>query len=161
VPAQTILAATRLGRERHMTVVLDPAPPVELPDEIWGAVDICTPNQSEAASLTGAPVPDVPRAIEAARAVRSRGPRAALIKLGSEGVVAVDESGSTHIPGIAVRAVDTTAAGDVFNGALAVALADGATLAAAAGFANRAAAISTTRSGAQTSLPRRDEVEGR
>jgi ribokinase len=161
VPAHTVLAAARLGRERHMTVVLDPAPPVELPAEIWGAVDICTPNQSEATSLTGAPVTDASRAMQAGRELRSRGPRAVVIKLGAEGVVAVDEAGSRHIPGIPVRAVDTTAAGDVFNGALAVALAEGAPLAAAAGFANRAAAVSTTRPGAQTSLPRREEVEGR
>ena len=159
IPAQTVLSACRLARSRHMTVVLDPAPPIDLPSEIWPLVDICTPNQGEAAALTEQEVRDAEGARRAGQKLRDRGVGAALVKLGPDGVLVLDERGCVHVPGIYVDAVDTTAAGDVFAGALAVALAEGSDLVDAASFANRAGALSTTRRGAQTSLPAREEID--
>jgi len=160
IPVETITFAAQIGKERNMTVVLDPAPPVSLPSRIWTTIDICTPNQVEARSLTGISVRGEEDARRVAAHLRRQGVGAAIIKLGADGVLVAEGNRSDHIAGIRVRAVDTTAAGDVFAGALAVGLAEGLSLEEAVAFANRAAAISTTRPGAQASLPSRAEVDG-
>jgi ribokinase len=142
-----------------MQVLLDPAPARPLPDELLADVDLLLPNQGEAGLLAGLPVVVRAEAEEAAQLLLARGPRAVVLKLGAEGTLIVDARGSRHIPGVRVAAVDTTAAGDCLAGALAVALIEGSDLGTAVTFANAAAALSTTRPGAQASMPTRAEVE--
>jgi len=125
-------------------------------------VDILTPNQSEAALLVGSTdmvIDSFQTAATTAARLRELGCGAVIVKLGAAGCWIDDGQRQEAAPGFAVEAVDTTAAGDVFNGALAVALAEGKPLQEAARFANAAAAISVTRAGAQTSVPQREEVD--
>jgi ribokinase len=122
-------------------------------------VSILTPNETEAELLTGVRVTDAASAAKAASRLLGRGVRAVILTLGSRGAFVAGAEARRLVPGFKVKAVDTTAAGDVFNGALAVALGEGRPLLEAVRFANAAAAISVTRPGAQPSAPRRPEVE--
>ena len=164
-PLPTVLAAARLAREAGARVVLDPAPAPSsahaLPEELFRQVDILTPNETEAAILAGlAPGRlDPPRAGDIGRELRDRGPRAVIVKLGEQGCVLVADGEAQHLPVPQVAAVDTTAAGDVFNAGLAVALSEGRSLEDACRFANCAAAVSVTRLGTQVAAPSRQEVE--
>jgi ribokinase len=160
-PLETVERAAALGRKHGMTVVLDPAPARPLPDALLANVDCLTPNESEAMVLLDRSQGTVSlaEAPEVARALRARGPRHVILKLGEKGAFLDDGKGGRHFPGLKVEAVDATAAGDTFNGALAVALAEGRALDAAIRFANAAAALSVTRAGAQASIPARREVE--
>jgi ribokinase len=160
-PLLTVEDAAARGRQQGMTVLLDPAPARPLSDALLAHVDVLTPNESEAMVLLDrregtVSLADAP---EVARALLRRGPRAVILKLGEQGAFLDDGTGGRHVPGLRVEAVDATAAGDTFNGALAVALAEGRPMAEALAFANAAAAISVTRLGAQASIPGRDEVE--
>jgi len=160
-PIGTVEAAAARGRKAGMTVILDPAPARPLGGDLLKAVDLLTPNESEALILLGRPAVAVSlaEAPELASALRARGPKAVILKLGEKGAWLDDGSTARHFPAREVKAIDATAAGDTFNGALAVALAAGRPMDAAIGFANAAAAISVTRLGAQASIPRRDEVD--
>ena len=159
-PLPTVTAAVAKARAAGATVVLNPAPASALPDALLAQVDVLTPNETEAAALTGLPT-DTDAGIEAAaEALLRRGVGAALLTLGARGVYLRTADAAEYIPAPAAAAVDTTAAGDCFNGALAVALAEGRSLPEATAFACRAAALSVTRAGAQPSLPGRNEVEG-
>ncbi len=160
IPIDTVLAAARAGRAAGAVVVLDPAPVRPLPEELWQSVDILTPNRTEAEVLTGMPAVDAQAARLVAARLASHGPHAVVLKLDAEGAMLVEGSYVTHVPALPLESVDTTAAGDAFAGALAVTLAEGRPLASAVVFANRAAAISVTRRGAQASLPCREEVDG-
>jgi ribokinase len=159
IPLATVQAAAQSAHARGMQVLLDPAPARPLPDELLANVDILLPNQGEAGLLAGMPVAERVEAEEAARLLLARGPRTVLVKLGADGVLIVDALGTRHIPGLPVTAVDTTAAGDCLAGALAVALTEGKDLVTAVTFANAAAALSTTRPGAQDSMPALKDVE--
>ena len=161
VPIGAVLAASRIARDHGVRVVLDPAPaPAEpLPGELYRLVDVLNPNEGEAEALSAAAVPDAPAAGAAAEELLRRGTRAVVMKLGARGAYVHDGTRSEVVPGIRVDAVDTTAAGDAFAGALAVALAEGKALIGAVYFANAAAALSVTRRGAQPSMPFRAEVE--
>ena len=160
VPLETVEAAARLGRAGGATVILDPAPARPECLRLLSLVDYVTPNEGELAVLAGSPGergdPVAARAL--ARALLAWGPRHVVAKLGAEGAVLISADGERVFPGRAVAAVDTTAAGDVWNGAFAAALAEGADEAEAGDFANAAAAISVTRPGAQPSMPTRGEV---
>lgn len=160
-PLDTVAAALALAREEGLTTILDPAPAQPLPDQVLHSADILTPNESEALRLLGRPPARVSpaEAAEMADALRRRGPRTVIVKLGEQGCYADSGTLQAHIPGFAVEVRDTTAAGDTFNAALAVALAEGAALEHALRFANAAAAISVIRPGAQTSAPLRREVD--
>ena len=159
IPIETVLAAAELSSSGGAKVILNPAPSRPLDDEILKHISILTPNESEAALLTGITIKNEDDADKAAGSLLSRGPDAVLVTLGARGVYV----GTTHIrrmvPAFRVRPVDTTAAGDIFNGALAVALAEGRVLLEAVRFASAAAALSVTKLGAQPSAPHREAIE--
>jgi ribokinase len=161
VPVGAVVTAVSRARAQGAITILDPAPACELPDSFLHCVEILTPNQSEAGTLLGwpAPVATADEARIAATALRARGSARIILKLGERGCLVDTADGSCHIPAIAGNVVDTTAAGDTFNGALAVALQEGRSLIDAARFAVAAASLSVRRAGAISSIPSRDEVE--
>ncbi len=160
-PLPAVAAAMALARSEGARTILDPAPAQKLDRALLESADILTPNEGEAMILLGRPPERV--SLEGAPALAAAllelGPRAVILKLGEQGCYYADAGQRIHSPGFRVDAVDTTAAGDTFNGALAVALAEGKPLGMALRFANAAAALSVTRVGAQSSIPRRVEVD--
>jgi ribokinase len=159
IPRDVVVAAARRAHEHGALVLLDPAPVVTLPDALWSLIDVLLPNQQEAEVLSGIAIGGVPSARSAASRLAARGSCASIVKLGADGAVIAEGNYISHIPSVAVNVVDTTAAGDAFAGALAVALVAGEPLASAAVFACRAGALAVTRPGAQSSLPTRQEVD--
>jgi ribokinase len=157
-PLKSVAASVALAAKAGMRVILNPAPARALPDSLLRKVDILTPNEHEAESLTGIKVDGAQAASKAARQLHSRGVKVVIITLGARGAFVSGEGHSLLVPAFKARAIDTTAAGDVFNGALAVALAEGQTLLDAVRFGQAAAAISVTRLGAQPSAPSRSEI---
>lgn len=160
-PLDTVGAALKLAREAGATTILDPAPAQKLSSEMLGLVDILTPNETEACILLGKRPSRITtvEAPELARAVLALGPKAVVLKLGDQGCLYFDGGEQIYARGFQVEVRDTTAAGDTFNAALAVALSEDLEVGAALRFANAAAAISVTRLGAQASAPGRSEVE--
>ncbi len=162
IPLDTTFAAMRHARERGAVTILDPAPARPLPAELLRLTDWLTPNQTEAAILLGEPglqIDSYDGAATAARELRKLGPAGVIVKLGALGCVIANEAGVRAHSAWPVTALDTTAAGDVFNAAFAVALMEGQDEDRAARFACAAAAISVTRRGAQPSMPTRQEVD--
>ncbi|HOV61603.1 MAG TPA: ribokinase [Candidatus Hydrogenedentes bacterium] len=159
VPLETAQRAMELAARHGVRAILNPAPARELPEALLRVVSVLTPNETEAELLTGLPARDEAEAAAAAERLAERGPRTVLITLGAKGVYARDPEWQGMVPGFPVEAVDTTAAGDVFNGALATALSEGKSLRDAIRFGCAAAAISVTRLGAQPSAPTRAEIE--
>jgi ribokinase len=155
-PVEAGIEAARSGRRVGATVILNPAPaPAEpLPDALYASVDILTPNETEAAVLTGERSPE-----DAARALLRRGPGTVIVTMGEAGALVAARDVTEAVPGFRVRALDATGAGDAFNGGLAVALARGEPLRRAVRYAHAAAALTVTRLGAMPSLPRAEEVE--
>jgi len=158
VPLAAVGAALRLGKAAGVKTLLDPAPAAPLSEELLRLVDVISPNESEAEVLTNVKVSDVRSAAQCARVLLARGAGAAVVRGGGEGTLVATSTEQHVIPRHSVSHVDATGAGDAFMAALAVALAEGRSLVDAAVFANAAAAFSTTRVGAQTGLPRRDEL---
>lgn len=158
-PLATVEHAALLGRKAGKTVILNPAPAQPLSDDLFALLNVITPNETEAEILTGMKVETEHDAEQAARALRNKGVGAVIITLGSRGAFVLSESFVGLVPAPKVVPVDTTAAGDTFNGALAVGLAGGQTIEDAVVFANKAAAISVTRLGAQASTPTLKELE--
>jgi ribokinase len=158
-PLKTVQTAVRLAARAGVPVILNPAPAQPLPDGLLRLVSILTPNETEAELLTGIRVTNERSAAKAAACLRARGVLTVILTLGARGALVASEEMQTVVPGFKVKAVDTVAAGDIFNGALAVALGEGKPLLEAVRFANAAAAISVTRPGAQPSAPRRREIE--
>lgn len=157
VPLEAVEAAVRLGRAAGAHVVLDPAPPRELPEELLRDVHVIRPNAAEAEALTGVSVTDQASARRAAANLLRRGVGAAVIGApGGDLLLAADDE--LWLPHLAVNVVDATGAGDAFAAALAVCLARGEDLRSAARYANAAAALATTRLGAQAGLPSHAEV---
>jgi ribokinase len=140
---------------------LNPAPPVFFPRELLQLVDVCVPNESELVALTGQPADSVAEVESSAAALRTSGPKAVVVTLGERGSLVHDDSGTVHVAGLQVGAVDTSGAGDSFTAALGVALAGGQSLRESARWANVVAAMSVTRPGTQASFPRRSELTGR
>ena len=159
-PLDTVQAAVDLAVEHGVRVVLNPAPAQPLGQEILRHVSVLTPNETEAELLTGIEVSSDDAALQAAKKLNALGVEVVLITLGSRGAFIFDSDHAELIPGFEVEVVDTTAAGDVFNGALAVALAEGSSLTEAVRFANAAAALAVTKLGAQPSAPTREEIQG-
>ena len=159
-PLDTVQKAVELCSELSTKVILNPAPAAVLSDEILKKVTILTPNETEAESLTGIVVTDEQTAAEAAEVLHGRGIETVIITMGSRGAYLSDHGSGVRkiVPGFSVQAVDTTAAGDVFNGQLAVSLAEGKGLERAVLEAHGAAALSVQKLGAQSSIPRREET---
>jgi ribokinase len=159
IPLDAVRRAAHLGRRAGAVVILNPAPARPLDEELLREISILTPNAGEAKMLTGIEPNDPESCRRAAGFLRERGVETAIITLGEKGAFLSTDDHVGLVPGRSVEAVDTTAAGDAFNGALAHALASRGELPSAVDFANRAAALSVTRLGAQPSLPTRDELE--
>lgn len=158
IPLATVVAAIKLAAKHGLPVILNPAPARELPDSLLRHISIITPNEHEAELLTGTKITNDRTAARACNKLHAQGVKTVIITLGSRGAFVSDSITNRRIPGFKVKVVDTTAAGDVFNGALAVALAEGKSTTAAIQFASSAAAISVTRKGAQSAAPLRSEI---
>lgn len=160
LPVPVVLHGLELARSLGVTTILNPAPALALPENIYSLCDYLTPNESEAAILIGQPVTDLAGAERAADALLARGVRNAVITLGAQGSFVKNSQTSRHVPAIdAGPVVETTGAGDAFNGGFAIALSEGQDVVAAARFACAVAGISVTRYGTAPSMPKRAEVE--
>jgi ribokinase len=153
-PLETVSRAIDLAKAYEVDVVLNPAPAQPLSEGLLSKVDYLTPNETELALLSGEP--DVERSIEI---LRGWGVRNLIITLGANGARVVNEGLDQYFPSFEITAIDATAAGDAFNGALAVGLAEGKPLSEAVRYGTAAGALAATRRGAQPSLPQREDVE--
>ena len=159
VPMETVCFVADIAWQKGKKVILNPAPAHPLPADLLRHLYLITPNETEAEMITGVKITDESSAAEAARALSGMGVQHVIITLGSKGALIYSNGKAEMVPALKVEAVDTTAAGDVFNGALTVALSEGRSLKEAARFACKASAISVTRVGAQSSAPYRNEVD--
>lgn len=158
-PLETVIAAAKIAKDNGTQVILNPAPACELPDELLARVDMITPNETEAEKLTGIKVDNNEDAARAAKALHDKGIATVIITLGSKGVWLSQNGEGKLVAGFRVKAVDTIAAGDTFNGALVTALLEGKPMDSAVRFAHAAAAIAVTRPGAQPSVPWRKDID--
>ncbi len=159
IPVEVSMSAARAAADMDRTVILDPGPARPLPEELYRCCDYLTPNETEAQALVGFPVVDPASAEQAARVLLERGARCAVIKMGALGAYYSTNEGGKYLPAFPVDAVDTVAAGDAFNGALAGALAEGRDLESSILRAMAGGALAVTRHGAQDSMPSREEAE--
>ncbi len=159
VPLETVERAVEVAKRHGKLVVLNPAPYLAVPDRVLAQVDVLTPNETEAEMLLGGGEAGLAGVAATAEELLRRGVGSVIVTLGREGVFVVTPEAQFHLPGKHVKAVDTTAAGDAFSGALATLLAEGAEFRQAVRAAVCASALTVTREGAQTSLPTRQEVE--
>ena len=149
-----------IARRRGVTTILNPAPAMPLPESVYPLIDFFTPNESEAEALSGKPVATIEQAEVVAEDFLARGVGAVVLTLGARGALFSSREQTFHVPVFSVGpVVDTTAAGDAFNGGLAVALAEGCAPTEAVRFGCAVAGIAVTRNGAAPSLPRRDEID--
>ena len=158
-PLETTLAAAEVARELGKIVILDPAPAKELPPEAYQLAHFMTPNELETEMLIGFRPTNQDEAAQAANILRERGVETAVIKLGAQGVYYQSASESGFVEPFTVKSIDTVAAGDAFNGGLAVALSEGKPLAEAIRWGAAAGALATTKPGASSSMPTRAELE--
>ena len=159
-PLDAVRHALQLARSLGVPTILNPAPAVPLPDDVYRLCDCLTPNESEAATLTGSSVSSLADAERAAGTLLGRGARAVIVTLGANGALVRTASLTRHVPACdAGPVVETTGAGDAFNGGLAVALAEGLDIVAAARFGCAVAGISVTRHGTAPAMPHRAEVD--
>jgi len=158
IPLETIVSAAKQAKKQNAKVLLDPAPAQELPDELLELCDYITPNETEAKILTGIEISNTNDAKRAAEELKRRGAKAVIIKMSSKGSFLFDGMEEIMYPAFAVRPVDTVAAGDAFNGGLAAAFSEEKSLNEVLQWANAAGAISTTKPGAQPSMPSRQEL---
>ena len=157
-PVVSAVEAFRLARAASVLTMLTPAPAEHVTDELLALCDVCVPNKTEIAALTGHTIETEADAVRTAERLRDRGVKRVALTMGGNGVLILDQSGATHIPATKVKAVDTTGAGDAFTAALAVSLAEGMSLVDSARRASAVAALSVTRIGTQTSFPTLKEL---
>ena len=153
------LEVARGAKALGVTVILDPGPVRPLPDGFLSLCDIITPNETEAQALVGFPVTGPESAARAAAALLERGAGTVVVKLGAQGAYFASQDGCGMVLPFQVDAVDSVAAGDAFNGALAVSLAEGQVLQESVTVASAPGALAVTRTGAQPSMPMRQQVE--
>ncbi len=158
-PLETIHKAVSIASAGGVKVILNPAPAQELSDDLLRKISILTPNESEAQLLTGIKVDSAENAAKAADVLIGKGVQTVLLTMGARGAYIATSEFKELIPGFKVKAVDATAAGDVFNGALAVAIAQNKPVREAVSFANAAAALSVTKLGAQPSAPTKEDID--
>lgn len=158
IPLSTVMAAKDMALQKGKLLIVDPAPATLMPDEFWKGIDYLKPNETELGILTGKTLHGQEEYRMAARRLLKKGVRHLLVTLGSKGCLCMSEEREEWIPAVKVEAVDTTAAGDCFTGAFAVALSKGKTEKEAIIFAQKASAVAVTRKGAQTSVPSLEEV---
>jgi ribokinase len=159
VPVESVMRAAKIAHEAGVYVILNPAPARELPKELFKYISLMTPNQTETSFMSGHKVEDEKSLEDAVEVLRGYGVQDFVVTLGSKGSLVFKDGRAEMIPSIKVKAVDATAAGDTFCGALCVGLSEGLTLTEAAKFATKASAITVTRPGAQNSIPTRNEIE--
>ncbi len=158
IALETVVYAAEIASENHVKVILNPAPALTLPDRLLRDLYLITPNETEAELLTGVAVKDELSAGQAAEILKRRGAENVIITMGAAGAYVSANEFSGLIPAPAVEAIDATAAGDTFNGALAAALAEGKPMTEAVEFAVKAASLSVTKMGAQASIPYKKDL---
>ena len=159
-PLEAAVRGLEIARANGVATILNPAPGRELPDDVLGLCDYLTPNETEAEALTGMPVGDVEAARAAAERLRGRGVGTVVMTLGAKGALLHGQGRSELVPAVSAGpVVETTGAGDAFNGGFATALARGMEAAAAVRFGCAVAGISVTRPGTAPSMPTLAEVE--
>lgn len=159
IPLKTVMYAAKFGNALGKKVILDPAPAMVMPDILYSYVYMITPNETEAEFLTGIQVSDETSAHKAAALLKRKGVEVVVITMADKGAYLLSDGIEELIPSPNVKAIDTVAAGDTFNGALAVALVECSNLSDAVRFANEAASVAVRRRGAQSSIPFRSELE--
>lgn len=158
IPMKSVVAAAEIAHQHGVKIILNPAPAQTIPSDLLSKLYLITPNRVEAELLTGIKITDLKTAKEAAKAIANDGVDNVIITLGAKGSLIYCDEKFTLVEAFKVKTVDTTAAGDTFNGALCAGLLDGLSLNDAVLFASKAAAISVTRMGAQTAIPTKTEV---
>jgi ribokinase len=157
-PEAALLAAAEIARRQALPLYIDAGPERPMPPALWAHAALLSPNAAEAGTHTGIAVTDLDSAERAARALLAQGPALVAVKLGAQGVLLVDHSGSTHVPAFSVSVVDPAGAGDAFTAGLTWALLQGETLVAAARYGNACGAWATTRLGTVPAMPSQAEV---
>ena len=157
-PIPSVLKAAKIAHQAGKTVVLNPAPACPLPEEIFRNIDLFIPNETELSTFSGMPVTSQEEAEAAARAMQAKGVGKLIVTMGSKGALICEGGPSVFVPAHKVKAVDTTAAGDTFCGALCVAISEGKSLKEAAQFACAASALTVQKMGAQNSIPYRKDL---
>ena len=157
-PIPSVLKAAKMAHEAGATVVLNPAPACPLPEELFRYIDLFIPNETELSTFSGLPVDNAEQAQQAAAAMQEKGVGKIIVTMGSKGALICDGGPATFVPAHKVKAVDTTAAGDTFCGALCVAVSEGKSLKEAVEFACAASALTVQKMGAQNSIPFRKEI---
>lgn len=158
IPVPTVVYAAKSAKEKGLTVIFDPAPAAAFPTELYQYVDIITPNETEAAALTGIEVVDIETAKMAANLLLEKGVKLAIITLAEKGVLIADANSARHLPAFKVEIIDSTAAGDAFTGTLGACISEGKTIEEAVQYAMAAGALTVTKIGAQPSLPAKEAV---
>ncbi len=159
IPIEVVEQVTGIGKTKNLKVILNPAPAMPLNEKVFRGLYLITPNETEAEILTGISITGNPGIEEAAKILKAKGVQNVIITLGKEGAYVLTDTINSYVPAPKVVSIDSTAAGDVFSGALAVSISEGKELMDAVVFASKAAAISVTKLGAQASAPLREEVE--
>lgn len=157
-PIPAVIKAAQIAHKAGAMVVLNPAPACPLPEEIFKSIDLFIPNETELSTFSGIPVEDAQSAAKAAKAMQAKGVGRLIVTMGSKGALICEGGPSVFVPAHKVKAVDTTAAGDTFCGALCVAISEGKSLKEAAEFACAASALTVQKMGAQNSIPYRKDL---
>jgi len=158
IPVETVIKSAELAKENNLIFILNPAPALKLPETIFPLIDYLTPNETELELLSGVKIENENSIKIAAKKLIEKGIKNIIVTLGEKGSLLINSEIEKYFPVKKVEVVDTTAAGDVFNGALAASLAEGKNINQAIEFANAAASISVTRMGAQSSIPYKNEI---
>ena len=153
IPVESVLRAAKIAHEAGVYVILNPAPACKLPEEIFKYISLITPNQTESALMTGIEVKDEASRTKAIESFHKMGVKDVIVTLGSKGSLVCQGNEQIMVEALIVKAVDATAAGDTFCGAVCVALSEGKTLEEAARFATKASALTVQKMGAQSSIP--------